>query len=267
MSCETYSVLIRTYNCESTLSATLQSLASQSQQPSEYVIVDSGSTDSTLALLPPGCVVHSYVGARFNYSEALNQGVKHVSTEYVLIMSSHTTLKNPDAVSYAIETLNSDERFGAAYFCANDAGPLKHDIIDRSTFNGFNGLWNTCSIIRVPLLRKRPFRSEVFTAEDQEWARWLFEEAQMAVARCSGAGMVNNNPRARSLRKRANEYVAVAYYANRRLLGWRNLAWIASRVITPKGRLAGSERLYHFSLLFRLVACRFSKPTVSSRYF
>lgn len=261
-----YSALIRTFNCESTLPATLRSLTGQSQSPTEYVIVDSGSTDQTLKLLPRACQVHHFVGERFNYSEALNQGVKHISTEYVLIISSHTALENRSAIEYALGILNSDRRIGAAYFCSN-AGPLKHELIDERNFNGFNGLWNTCSIIRVPLLRKRGFRADVFTAEDQEWASWLFTEEHMTVARLSGAGMVNNNPRAMSLRKRANEYVSIACFVDRGLLGWRNLARIAFNIVTPKVRVSSRERLLSLWLLCRLAACHIAKPEASSRYF
>jgi glycosyltransferase involved in cell wall biosynthesis len=267
MNRSTYSVLIRTFNSENTLPATLRSLDVQTQRPSEYVIVDSGSTDNTLKLLPRRSVVHRFVGARFNYSEALNQGVEHISTDYVLIISSHTALENRSSIECALNALNSDERIGAAYFCSNNAGPLKHDVIDEGNFNGFNGLWNTCSIIRVPLLRKRAFRPDVFAAEDQEWARWLFTEEHMVVARFSGAGMANNNPKAASLRKCVNEYVAVAYFVNRQLLGWRNLARVGFTVITPRVLVSPRQRFLYLWMLGRLAACHIAKPEVLSRHF
>jgi tetratricopeptide (TPR) repeat protein len=69
-------------------------METQSITPSEYVFVDSGSSDNTVAIFPEGGKVHKYVGKDFNYAEALNQGICHVSTETVLIISSHTSLTN-----------------------------------------------------------------------------------------------------------------------------------------------------------------------------
>jgi glycosyltransferase involved in cell wall biosynthesis len=263
---DSYCVLIRTLNSERTLPVTLRLLENQTRRPMQYVVVDSGSIDKTLNLLPAGCLIHRFVGKQFNYAEALNQGIAYATAEYVLIISSHTTLENPQAIELALDVLRSNAGIGAAYFCNENAGPLKHEIIDESNFDGFNGLWNTCSLVRIGLLRERPFRTDVFTAEDQEWARWLLAEKHMGTARLSGAGMVNSNPRARSLRKKANEYVAIAYFANRKLLGWRNIVRIGLRVITPRTRVAPRDRFYHLWLLCRLCKCHIVKPAASSRY-
>src|SRR4051812_38681170 len=89
-----YCTLIRTFNSERTISSTLRSLERQTCQPSRYIFVDSGSTDGTRGLLPPDAVFHRYTGGEFNYSEAINQGLQHVDCDYVLIISSHTSLAN-----------------------------------------------------------------------------------------------------------------------------------------------------------------------------
>jgi glycosyltransferase involved in cell wall biosynthesis len=187
-----YSALIRTFNSEGTLLSTLNSLNSQTIQPSEYIFVDSSSSDGTFNLFPAGSIIHKFIGQDFNYSEALNQGIVHVSTEFVLIISSHTLLLNCNAISYALNILRLNDAIGAAYFCFDNTEQLQHEIIDKNNFDGFNGLWNTCSIIRMNLLKRRNFRSEVFAAEDQEWARWLFFCEEKSVARISGVGLVTN---------------------------------------------------------------------------
>jgi len=264
-----YSVLIRTFNSEKTLSVALDSLRSQTAQPSEYIFVDSGSIDSTLQLLPEGSVIHKFVGHEFNYSDALNQGLNYVSMDYVLIVSSHTSLAKDGAIAFALGILNSDEKIGAAYFDNEESGALRYTFIDKDNFNGFNGLWNTCSLVKVELLKRRTFRPEVFAAEDQEWARWLLYCENKVVARISGAGMdnsQNSNLREHSLRKRINEYVAIAYYANRDLLGLRNLVRVAYGVVKPVRRPPG-ERLFNLIVLFRLLMCYFVKPKYKSRYF
>lgn len=262
-----YAALIRTYNSQETLSATVQSLERQEVRPSQYVIIDSGSTDSTLDLVPAGAVIRPYIGEHFNYADALNQGIEAVAADNVLIISSHTVLENENAVSAALKLFASDCRIGAAYYCDDNSEPLRYDVIDGDTFDGFNGLWNSCSLVRVALLRTRGFRREVFAAEDQEWARWLFTTRRMQVARYSGAGMFNNNPRASLPSKRLNEYVAIAYFSNRRLLRFNNLARIGIGALAPNLHRTRSDRMFKLMLLWRLVACRFTRPKAASRYF
>jgi glycosyltransferase involved in cell wall biosynthesis len=255
-----YSVLIRTFNSEATLPGTLASLKRQSAQPSEVIIVDSGSSDRTLSLLPSGAVLHRYEGNEFNYSEALNQGLSLVKSDVTLILSSHTSLQHVDGISYGLQLLSAHNSIGAAYFVQEYSEHLLHDVIQLYNFDGFNGLWNTCALIRTKLLRERGFRPEVFAAEDQEWASWLFSCKGMSIARIRGAGMVDKNPRGRSRRKRLNEHVAIAYFAHRRLLGLKNLFKVALRVVIR-------DRVFNAILLSRLIACRFFQPKGKSRYF
>jgi glycosyltransferase involved in cell wall biosynthesis len=202
----------------------------------------------------------------FNFAEAINQGLQYISSDYVLIISSHTLLHNQTAIEYAIELLSADEYLGACYFSNENNGELKHIVIDKNKFDGFNGLWNTCSLVRYSLLRKRKFRSDVFIAEDQEWARWLFESQGKAVARINGAGMDNTpNERIRKnlLARRKNEYVAIAYFANRDLMRATNLARIASRIFKPTtGPI--EERYFNITLLISLLLCFLRKPRYKS---
>lgn len=223
--------------------------------------------DNTLQLLPLCSKVHHYIGTEFNYSESLNQGLQYVSTEYVLIISSHTSIRHNSAIEFALDLLTSDERIGACYFRPSDSETLTHKLIDKHNFNGYNGLWNTCSIIKVPLLKRRGFRPEVFSAEDQEWARWLFHDENMAIACISGAGVLNSNPRHNRLRKRLNDNVSIAYYSNPELLSIANIMRTAFTVIKPNLPFALKNRFFYLLLFFRLLACHFFEPKSKSRYF
>lgn len=276
-----YSTLIRTFNSASTLPDTLCSLSRQTIPPQEYIFVDSGSTDGTLTMLSPS-TVHRYVGKDFNFSEAINQGLKYVSTDYVLIISAHTKLTETHGMEYALTLLSCADSIGAAYFCDENTGSLRHSIIDKRIFDGFNGLWNTCSLIKVNLLRKRGFLPEVFSAEDQEWARWLLHDTGKAIARIAGAGKEDNNRYTigkYGQRKMINEYVSIAYFANRTLLSPRNIGRVFREAVGRKdmsvnrqssGSLVVLDRLRRRSklnLACRLLACYFVKPRYKSRYF
>lgn len=260
-----YSVLIRTFNSHATLPATIASLTAQSWPPGGYVFVDSGSTDGTLDVVPPGSTIHHYIGRAFSYAASLNQGIAYLETEFALIISSHTVLENTEAIAYALNLLTEDEAVGAAYFCLEDEGCLSHLLIDRKNFTGFNGVWNTCAVVRTALLKKRAFRPEVFSAEDQEWSAWLFDVEGKSVARISGGGMGYMNPRKHPLRKRLNENIAVALYVKPEMLGFAYLARVGYRVIRPVSGL--KERVFNARLLFSLISYRFFEPRLTSRYY
>jgi glycosyltransferase involved in cell wall biosynthesis len=284
MSDTNYSVLIRTYNSEGVIQNTINSLLDQTVQPTAFIFVDSGSTDGTIHMLPKDSVVHTFLGTSFNYSDAINQGLKYVCTDFVMIISSHTSLHCSNAINYALQLLTANPEIGAAYFCDGRIGDLKYTLIDKRNFDGFNGLWNTCSIIKMNLLVRRNFRSEVFIAEDQEWARWLFHCEGKSIAQISGGGIKYANTKSTKhlMQKNLNQYVAIAYFANRNLLGWLNLARIAYRVVKPKPvpstlemqiynfRPAPSTlemQIYNLRLLCRLFVCHFLQPRCNSRYF
>lgn len=262
-----FSILVRTFNSERTLGSTLECLASQSIPPHEYIFVDSGSTDRTLDILPAGSVVHKFVGSEFNYSDALNQGLQYVSTDYVLIISSHTLVIKRTALEFGLNLLASDASIGAAYYSGEQTGNLDYVSIDKTSFNGFNGLWNTCALIKLELLERRKFRPDVFSAEDQEWAKWLFFEEGKSIARISGAGAINANPQKYSFRKSRNEYVAVSYFVKRDLLRWQNICRIFMSAIKPTGGRQIRRRMSNVMLASRLAACHFAEPNAKSPYF
>ncbi|ALN74688.1 glycosyltransferase family A protein [Aureimonas sp. AU20] len=254
-----YCALIRTFNSAGTLPETLASLSRQSVPPLRHVFVDSGSSDGTPALFPPGSVSHRYIGAAFNYSEALNQGIGFVDTPYVLVVSSHTSLANEQAIGFALDLLARDDRLGAAYFLLGPPGPFSYERVDGESFHGFNGVWNTCALYRTALLKRRGFRPEVFSAEDQEWSRWLFETEGLGIARISGGGMIYDSPLRYPLSKWLREYLAVAMYAKPSLLGWRAIARVAGRVVKPRTTVRArwfNAVLFAYFVLHRLRGSR-----------
>jgi glycosyltransferase involved in cell wall biosynthesis len=229
-----YAVLIRTLNSEKTLNTTIESIEKQSSKPSQYVIVDSGSTDNTIDLLPNGAIVHRYVGQNYNYSSALNQGMEHVEVDYTLIISSHTSLQNDSAMEFAISLLRGRDDLAAAYFYPGDVSrEMSYRLINRHNFNGFNGIFNTCALIKTSMLRRRGFRPEVFAAEDQEWSRWVLESENKQIARIMGAGMVYGNLIKDRRMKDLYEDLAVALYVKPEMFRLPYLLRMAYRVVRP----------------------------------
>jgi glycosyltransferase involved in cell wall biosynthesis len=252
-----YSTLIRTFNSETTLPGTLASIESQTFRPSRYIIVDSGSTDRTLEIVSDNSVVHHYQTEKFNYSDSLNLGIGYADDDYLLIVSSHTSIENKFAIAFAIEILEENIDLAAAYFVQELSESMSFERIGGHNFSGFNGVWNTCAIYKTAYLRKRPFRPEVFSAEDQEWSSWLFSDVKLSVARISGAGMCYNNPAGVSLRKSLNERLSVAIFAKTEMQGF----WFLMRTLYRAGRPISNlrERAINFLLFISLLRYRFSR--------
>lgn len=250
-----YTALIRTFNSEKTLPATLASLARQSQPPSAYVFVDSGSIDRTLDLLPTGSTVHQYASGKFNYATSLNEGISLVDTKYTLIISSHTSIANQSGVEFALTLLDERREISAAYFVHKLSETITFDIINAENFTGFNGLWNTCALYETYLLKDRPFRPEVFSAEDQEWSKWLLYSTEKTIARIAGAGMTYENPDKHLFRKRLNEHLAIALFAKEEMLALPYIFRVAYRIVRPISD--PQERIFNLVLLLNLLHGKF----------
>jgi len=259
MSSPNYSALIRTFNSKRTLASTLLSLAQQSVPPSQYVFVDSGSTDGTLEIAPKNSIIHHYRAKKFNYSESLNQGIAHIETPYTMVVSSHTSIANSQALEYALATLEENDDIAAAYFVQEFAQNMRFDLIGPKNFSGFNGVWNTCALYKTRHLRQRSFRPEVFSAEDQDWSNWAINFERKYIAKISGAGMSYNNPAGNSVLKSRNECLAVAIYVKTDMLRFEFLARTLYRAFRPVSSMR--ERALNMSLLYSLILQNISRCT------
>lgn len=186
-----------------------------------YLFVDNDSTDGTQELFPENAVHVNYSLPGFNYAMAINIAIPYLSTDYVLVISSHVVIDNPTAIAKAMLILDAQADLGGVCFSSHELGEVQPAIVRRQGFNGLNGLWNSCSLYRSSLLRERPFNPEVYSSEDQEWSRWLLRSKGMALAHLSGTAMQNHNPRQMSLEKRIKEWECVAWFVDEQYLSFR----------------------------------------------
>ena len=169
----TIGVLIRFKNSAATLPRVLQRLQAQTIQPLFILGVDTGSTDDSAALITQagGRVVawtHPYHHAR-----VLNYGLKHLHTDLVLVLSSHTTLDDNDAVERMLATF--DDPRVACVSAKWDDDPFYSDAItwDELCAKGlkFGSIYsNSMGMIRRKAWETVPFDESLITAEDYDWA-------------------------------------------------------------------------------------------------
>jgi hypothetical protein len=168
--------------------------------------------------------------------------------------------------------MDSVQKIGAACFDDDGWSELSDEMITRKNFNGRNGIWNSCALIKMEWLAKRRFREDVFASEDQEWSAWLLRTQEQAILRVKGAGMNNTsrNPHLGKYEdaKYLNDMVAVAYFVDRKRLSPLFVARVIMRALYPfyeSPRLRW--RVVQGTLALRLIACWFRRPVATSRYF
>jgi hypothetical protein len=108
---------------------------------------------------------------------------------------------------------------------------------------------------------------DVFSAEDQEWSRWVFTDRGLRIAHIKGAGADNINPRKSSVTKKINEWVCVAFYSYPKYL---TFWFIANRIgKSIKCLLKGEVRQFVFwvIIVLALLRTRFFSPKGNSSYF
>jgi glycosyltransferase involved in cell wall biosynthesis len=113
MSSISISIIISSYNSEKCILNTLESVYNQTYSDWECIIVDDGSTDSTVQ------IINEYIKNKNKYTliankqntgrqpVVLNQGIKLAKFDYVLILDSDDLLKDT-CLGFRIEKMNKD---------------------------------------------------------------------------------------------------------------------------------------------------------------
>jgi len=178
------SVIIRARNSETGLKRCLDSILDQTFKPEELIVVDSGSTDNSIEIaLEDGCNLISYPlnEIPFNYSKALNLGIRNAKSDYLLIISSHVWIPNKNSIKWMLDKLNEETSIKAVSLSrSNEKDKLNADIhipfgknINKHNFKG-EGMYNYCSLIRKADWKQYNFREDIPTCEDQEWIwHWM----------------------------------------------------------------------------------------------
>lgn len=118
---EDVTILIPVYNAKKTIKETIESIKKQKYCGNIYVnIIDDGSTDGSLELLQSmnlDSKIALLESSHRGKSYALNEGLKHVKTDYTITIDSDTVL-HPLAVRNIMHKLvNSDKKIAATAGC------------------------------------------------------------------------------------------------------------------------------------------------------
>ena len=174
------SIVIRTKNEASFIGATLKRIFEQATTLNyEVIIVDSGSTDDTLA------IVHQYPArlfkiapTEFTYGYALNYGARLAKSEYIVNLSAHCIPVDSSWLNQLVTPLFSNRAVAATY---GKQVPIQghNPFEERATLDAFgiqrNGrikaiFSNANCAIRRNVWETHPFDEKAPFAEDFIWA-------------------------------------------------------------------------------------------------
>ena len=181
----TCSIIIRAYNEEDHIGRLLAGIVEQTMKVVEIIVVDSGSTDATIAIASrfPTRIV-SIDSHEFTFGRSLNIGCAAASGEVLVFASAHVYPLFPDWLEQLVEPFQ-DERIGLVYgkqrgdsqTWYSEHQQFKRMYPDASAIPQKNPLCNNANAaIRLMLWERRKFDESLSGLEDLDWATWLLSE-------------------------------------------------------------------------------------------
>ena len=175
------SVLIRAKTEAPSIGRVLEIVASQTiADRLETIVVDSGSTDDTVAIARAADAhVIEIPADEFTYGRALNIGSAAARAPYVIALSAHAF---PLDETWAERLLAHFDNPRVSCVCGawtDPQGeplttPFEQDIV-AARMEHRVGYSNSAGAYRTELWRRRPFREDLPFAEDKEWALYWMD--------------------------------------------------------------------------------------------
>ncbi len=178
------SIIVRAYNEERHLGRLLEGILQQSVKDVQVVLVDSGSSDGTLAVAAkyPVEVVHIQPDD-FTFGRSLNLGIAQARAERLVFASAHVYPVYPDWLERLVEPLD-DSHVALTYGKQRGGETTKfseHQIFaswfpDRPQPRQAHPFCNNANAaIRKELWQLHPYDETLPGLEDLAWARWAVE--------------------------------------------------------------------------------------------
>lgn len=231
--------MIRTLNEAKFLPLCLSQIQSQQiNLPVEVILVDSGSTDGTVAIAESfGCRVICIAQADFSFGRSLNVGIEKAAFSIVVALSAHCIPAGKRWIERLVTPLLNGTSQMAYGTQLAGRGSRSSEV------NYFHEKFSCCSGLKTkPLLNNgnsaflrqlwtiRHFNEQLPAQEDMEFALWHMTHSQAKIYFCSQAKVLHyHSDRNKTLFKRLYREISVEFY-----LGQNNLSqMLAFFVMVP----------------------------------
>ncbi len=200
------SIVIRAYNEEKHIGRLLEGIQHQTVKDVEIILVDSGSTDSTVSIAESfGARIVRIPSDEFTFGRSLNFGVQAATWKFVVIVSAHVYPVYPDWLETLLHPFG-DQRVALTYgkqrgpeFAKFSEQQIFHQWYpDVSNLNQATAFCNNANAaIRKGLWEKNHYDEVLTGLEDLAWAKWAKDQGY-AIAYVAEAEIVhvhNETPR------------------------------------------------------------------------
>ncbi len=179
------SIVIRAYNEEKHIGRLLTGIFQQTIQNIQVILVDSGSTDATVAIASqyPVDVVHIRP-EEFTFGKSLNMGIAQAKADLVVIASAHVYPVYPDWLEKMLEPFENPQvalvygkQRGAPVTDFSEHQIFRHWFPEESRARQDHPFCNNAnSAIRKSLWEIHPYDELIPALEDLAWAQWVHDQ-------------------------------------------------------------------------------------------
>jgi len=178
------SIVIRAYNEERHIGRLLEGIKQQTLRDVEIILVDSGSTDSTVSIAESfGARIVHIPPAEFTFGRSLNFGVREAQHDFIVIASAHVFPVYPDWMENLLRPFE-DEKVALTYGKQRGPDPARFSeqqvfhqwFPDGGTLDQPTAFCNNANAaIRKRLWEEHPYDETLTGLEDLAWAKWAKE--------------------------------------------------------------------------------------------
>jgi rhamnosyltransferase len=176
------SIIMRSYNEAWALKETLPALAAQDFKPWELIVIDSGSTDGSQALIraaQPAQFVQ-ITPQEYNPSRVMNQGMRLAQSEFGIFLNADATPQGTNWLRPLVQALREPQTaacFGRQIPRPDCQAVFANDYDRCFGPNRESAKWDhffsmVSSGLRKDAWARRGFREDLQYAEDDEYTRW-----------------------------------------------------------------------------------------------
>ena len=175
------SLIIRAYNEDKHIGRLLEGIKQQTVKDVDVILVDSGSTDSTVSIAESyGARVVRIPSAEFTFGPSLNYVIKAAKREFIVMASAHVYPVYPDWLETLLRPFQDE---GVALIYGKQRGYegskySEHQIFhqwypDASNLDQATAFCNNANAsIRKSLWEKNAYHETLTGLEDLAWAKW-----------------------------------------------------------------------------------------------
>lgn len=174
-----FSIITVTYNAESTLPATLQSVAEQTCRLFEYIVIDGASSDATVSLVEKAAIPGTIIVSEPDNGlyDAMNKGLARATGDYVIFLNAGDAFHSPDTLQHMADAAFTHDFPGIIYGQTQLVDARRKRVGDRHlsapkclTLNSFSNGMVVCHQAFTALRRlTSPFDTSYRFSADYDW--------------------------------------------------------------------------------------------------